>query len=215
MAARACLSPSRSSISIEAFRGDLSGTFGACSTSFCPGAVSTRGRLFATAAAAAGAAATVTAPGAGAAVATPPASSAGFTPGRLISEILAALRLFVLEVTASCRCSSRSRCIVAIVASAGAAIEFELVKTTSSESKRRMLRWHRSVYVGAKAPVMRVRNDRRRGRILNRRWITKRWRDSQSPAEWGGRGRRGCVNIEVRRSDPSQTGKCQRRMRNR
>ena len=151
---RACLSPLLSCISIEA--------------SFCPGAISIRGRLFATAAAAAGAAATVTAPGAGAAVATPPASSAGFTPGRLISEILAALRLFVLEVTASCRCSSRSRCIVAIVASAGAAIEFELVKTTSSESKRRMLRWQRSVYVGAKAPVMRVRNDRRRGRILNR-----------------------------------------------
>ena len=148
---RACLSPSRSCTSTEAFRGDSSGTFGACSTSFCPGAVSTRGRLFATAAAAAGAAATVAAPGAGAAVATPPASSAGLTPGRLIFEILAALRLFVLEVTASCRCSSRSRCIVAIVASAGAAIEFELVKTTSSESKRRILRWQRSVYVGAKA----------------------------------------------------------------
>ena len=148
---RACLSPSRSCISIEAFRGDLSRTFGACSTSFCPGAVSIRGRLFASAAAAAGAAATVTAPGAGAAVATPPASSAGFTPGRLISEILAALRLFVLEVTASCRCSSRSRCIVAIVASAGAAIEFELVKATSSESKRRRLRWQRLEYVGAKA----------------------------------------------------------------
>ena len=148
---RACLSPSRSSISIEAFRGDLSGTFGPCSTSFCPGAVSGRGRLFASVAAAAGGAATVTAPGAGAAVATPPASSAGLTPGRLISKILAALRLFVLEVSASCRCSSRSRCIVAIVASAGAAIEFELVKTTSSESKRRRLRWQRLEYVGAKA----------------------------------------------------------------
>ena len=42
-------------------------------------------------------------------------------------------------------------CIVAIVASAGAAIEFELVKTTSSESKRRRLRWQRLEYVGAKA----------------------------------------------------------------
>ena len=61
MAARACLSPSRSSISIEAFRGDLSGTFGACSTSFCPGAVSGRGRLFASAAAAADGAAIVAA----------------------------------------------------------------------------------------------------------------------------------------------------------
>ena len=160
---RACLSPSRSGVPIEAFRGESSGTFGACSTSFCPG-VSGRGRLFATAAAAAGAAATVTAPGAGAAVATPPASSTGRPPGGLISENLA----FVLGVTAHCRRFSRSRCIVAIVASAGAAIEFELVKTTSSESKRRMLRWHRSVYVGAKAPVMRVRSDRRRGRILNR-----------------------------------------------
>ena len=147
---RACLSPSRSCTSTEAFRGDSSGTFGACSTSFCPG-VSGRGRLFASAASAAGAAATVTAPGAGAAVATPPASSTGRPPGGLISEILAALRLFVLEVSASCRCSSRSRCIVAIVASAGAAIEFELVKTTSSESKRRRLRWQRLEYVGAKA----------------------------------------------------------------
>ena len=171
---RACLSPSRSCILIEAFPGD--GTFGACSTSFCPG-VSGRGRLFASAAAAAGAATTVTAPGAGAAVATPPASFTGRPPGGLISEILAALRLFILGVTGPCRRFSRSRCIVAIVASAGAAIEFELVKTTSSESKRRMLRWQRSVYVGAKAPVMRVRNDRRRGRILNRRWITKRWRE--------------------------------------
>ena len=130
--------------------GRLSGTFGACSTSFCPG-VSGRGRLFASAAAAAGAAATVTAPGAGAAVATPPASSTGRPPGGLISEILAALRLFILGVTGPCRCSSRSRCIVAIVASAGAAIEFELVKTTSSESKRRRLRWQRLEYVGAKA----------------------------------------------------------------
>ena len=164
---RTCLSPSRSSISIEAFRGVESGTFGACSTSFCPG-VSGRGRLFASAASAAGAAAIVAAPGAGAAVATPPASFTGRPPGGLISEILAALRLFILGVTGPCRCSSRSRCIVAIVASAGAAIEFELVKTTSSESKRRRLRWQRLEYVGAKAPVMRVRSDRRRGRILNR-----------------------------------------------
>ena len=168
---RACLSPSRSGVPIEVFWGDSSGKFSACSTSFCPGVVSIRGRLFATAAAAAGAATTVTAPGAGAAVATPPASSTGRPPGGLISEILAALRLFILGVTGPCRCSSRSRCIVAIVASAGAAIEFELVKTTSSESKRRMLRWQRSVYVGAKAPVMRVRKDRRRGRILNRQWV--------------------------------------------
>ena len=128
---RACLSPSRSCTSTEAFRGDSSGTFGACSTSFCPGAVSIRGRLFATAAAAAGAAATVAAPGAGAAVGTPPASSAGRPPGGLISENLAALRPFVLGVTAPCRCCSRSWyfvATVAIVASAGAAVEFELAK---------------------------------------------------------------------------------------
>ena len=122
---RACLSPSRSCTSTEAFQGDASGTFGACSTSFCPGAVSTRGRLFATAAAAAGAAAIVAAPGAGAAVATPPASSAGRPPGGLISENLAALRLFGLGVT---------HCLLSVGASrghgagAGAAVEFELVQ---------------------------------------------------------------------------------------
>ena len=116
---RSCLSPSRSCTSTEA------GTFGACSTSFCPGAISIRGRLFATAAAAAGAATTVTAPGAGAAVATPPASSAGRPPGGLISENLAALRLFGLGVT---------HCLLSVGASrghgagAGAAVEFELVQ---------------------------------------------------------------------------------------
>ena len=61
VAARAGLSPSPSSKSIEALRGDLSGTFGACSTSFCPGAVSGRGRLFASAADAADGAAIVAA----------------------------------------------------------------------------------------------------------------------------------------------------------
>ena len=59
------------------------------------------------------------------------------------------------------RCFSRPRCRCRCRGRIRARAE------TSSESKRRMLRWQRSRYVSAKAQGTSLRNDRRRGRVLN------------------------------------------------